>query len=163
VAYVVVVRNYGTQPITDLQVVENLVTTFGAGNTWSVGNITAPALTLNGAYDGRSVTNLLSGTDVLAAGASTTIRFVVTVQFVPGRIYFNQVLGSGRIGNVVVTDLSQYGSDPAPNGTPDTDNDPTGVKLGILAVPALSVWAYGVLLLGLCGLVWQRRRKVVAG
>ncbi|WP_313915898.1 GEVED domain-containing protein [Tahibacter sp.] len=157
-AYVILLRNYGTQPVDNLQVVENLVSTFGAGSTWSVVSVTAPTLSLNPAYDGRTSTSLLTGTDTLAAGATTTIRLVVNVQFTAGLTYVNQVVGSGFVASVAVSDLSHDGTDPAPGGNPNTDNTPTGVRLGTQSVPALSTWSLGLLLLGL-GLIAARQSR----
>ncbi|MEO8670045.1 MAG: GEVED domain-containing protein [Tahibacter sp.] len=163
IGYVVFIHNYSTQPISDLQIVENLVSAFGSANTWSVGNITAPTLTLNGAFDGRSVTNLLVGTDVLAPGTTTTIRFVVTVQFTPGTTYTNQVLGTGRIGTVPVSDLSHEGTDPAPGGgDPSDTNAPTRIRLGVQVVPMLSNGGVAWLLLGLLAIAWRQRRRMHA-
>jgi hypothetical protein len=158
-AYVILLRNYGTQPVDNLQVVEDLVSTFGAGPTWSVVSVTAPTLTLNPAYDGRASTNLLAGTDTLAVGATTTIRLVVNVQFTAGVTYINQVVGSGFVASVAVSDLSNDGTNPAPGGNPGTDNTPTGVRLGTQAVPALSTWSIGLLLLGLALIAARQSRR----
>ncbi|HSX58559.1 MAG TPA: GEVED domain-containing protein [Tahibacter sp.] len=159
-AYVILVRNYGTQPVDSLQVVENLVTTFGAGANWNVVSVTAPTLSVNPAYDGRASTNLLTGGDSLAAGATTTIRLVVSVQFTPGAVYTNQVTGTGLVGNVAVSDLSNDGTDPAPGGgNPNDNGNPTIVRLGAQTIPALSVWSFGLLLLGMVALASQRQRR----
>ncbi|MBL8297949.1 MAG: DUF11 domain-containing protein [Rhodanobacteraceae bacterium] len=159
IAYVIVVRNYGQDPIDNLQIVEDLVTTFGTGTNWNVVDVTAPTLTLNPAYDGRTSTNLLAGSDSLGAGATTTLRLVVSVLFTPGEIYTNQVLGSGFIRGGAVSDLSTAGTDPAPGGgNPNDYSTPTGTRLGTQAIPALSVWSLGLLLLGLTALAWRRRR-----
>ncbi|MBL8297951.1 MAG: DUF11 domain-containing protein [Rhodanobacteraceae bacterium] len=159
IAYVILVRNYGTQPVDNLQIVENLVTTFGAGTNWNVVSLTSPTLSLNPAYDGRASTNLLAGGDTLAVGATTTLRLVVSVQFAPGAVFTNQVLGTGLVGNVAVSDLSHDGTDPAPGGGNPSDNStPTGVRLGLQPVPVLSLWSFGLLLLGLAALAWRQRR-----
>ncbi len=158
-AYVILLRNYGTQPVNNLQVVENLVSTFGAGPTWSVVSVTAPTLSLNPAYDGRASTTLLTGTDTLAVGATTTIRLVVNVQFTSGVTYINQVTGSGFVASVAVSDMSNNGTNPAPGGDPGTDNTPTGVRLGSQPVPALSTWSIGLLLLGLALIAARQSRR----
>ncbi|MDC8016028.1 GEVED domain-containing protein [Tahibacter soli] len=157
-AYVILVRNYSTQDVTALQVTENLVAAFGAGANWSVTSVTAPTLTLNPAFDGRAATTLLAGTDTLAAGASTTIRIVLSVQFQPGTSYSNQVTGSGLVGGVPVGDASHDGTDPAPNGDPSTSGDPTVITLGSQAVPMLSGTALALMLGGLMLLALRRRR-----
>jgi hypothetical protein len=159
-AYVILLRNYGTQPIASLQVVEDLVSTFGAGTVWSVVSVTAPTLTLNPAFDGRTSTTLLAGTDTLAVGATTTIRLVVNVQFTAGVTYNNQVTGSGVVGSTPVSDLSNDGIDPAPTGNPGLHSTPTGTRLGTQAVPALSPVSIGLLLLGLALLASRRTRQV---
>ncbi|WP_313913793.1 GEVED domain-containing protein [Tahibacter sp.] len=158
IAYIVLVRNYSTQAITSLQVVENLVATFGSGANWSVTGLTSPTLSVNPAYDGRGATNLLSGGDTLAAGATATIRLTVNLQFEPGRRYTNQVLGTGLVGTAPVSDLSQNGTNPAPNGNPGSDNEGTVIQLGSTSIPALSLPAILLLLAGLVLIVQQRRR-----
>ncbi|GMV29769.1 MAG: hypothetical protein AMXMBFR59_18940 [Rhodanobacteraceae bacterium] len=162
IAYVILARNYGAQPVDNLQIVENLVTTFGAGTNWNVVSVTAPTLALNPAYDGRGSTNLLAGTDTLAAGATTTVRLVVSVQFTPGATFTNQVLGTGLVGGIAVSDLSTDGTDPAPgggSGGPGDDSTPTVVRLGTQTIPALSAWSFGLLLLGMAALAWQWQRR----
>jgi uncharacterized repeat protein (TIGR01451 family) len=159
-AYVIVVRNYSTQAVTSLQVVDNLVATFGSGTNWNVSSVTAPTLAVNPGYDGRTVTTLLAGTDTLAAGASTTIRLVVSLEFRPGTSYANQASGSGFIGSAPVSDASQNGTDPAPGGDPGADNDPTGITLGSTQIPTLSGTAFAAMLAGLVLIAWRRRRGV---
>ena len=158
VAYVLTVRNYSSQPVSNLQVTENLVATFGAAANWSVTGVTAPSLTLNAAFDGRGVTDLLAGTDTLAAGATTTIRLTVNIQFEPGRLYSNQVTASGSVGGVPVSDLSQNGVNPAPSGDPGSDGEPTVITLGSTAVPALSA-PMVALLIGVLAFAGLRRRR----
>ncbi len=115
---------------------------------------------MNPAYDGRGSTNLLTGGDTLAAGATATIRLTVNLQFVPGRRYTNQVLGTGLVGAAPVSDLSQNGTNPAPNGDPGLDNEGTVIQLGSTTIPTLSLPAILLLLAGLVLIVQQRRRLV---
>ena len=163
IAYLIVLHNYGTQAVANLQVVEDLVATFGTGPTWSIVNISAPTLSLNPGYDGRGNTQMLAGTDSLAAGSTRIIRITLNVQFVPGQVYVNQVVGSGLIGGTPVSDLSQEGGNPAPSGNPAVDNTPTSVRLGSQRIPALSPWSLGLLLLGLGLIAWRRQRRQAEG
>jgi hypothetical protein len=163
-AYLITVRNYATQSITSLQVSENLVTTFGAGTNWSIQSVTSPTLTTNAAFDGRTVTTLLDGTDSLAAGATATIRLVVTVRFTPGHSYSNLVSGTGLVGGTPVTDTSTDGTDPAAGGTdPGTVQVPTVIRLGSEAIPALGNLALLMLFGGLVVVARIRLRRRGAG
>jgi uncharacterized repeat protein (TIGR01451 family) len=161
-AYLIVVRNYSTQTVASLQVVEDLTSTFGTGNNWRVVSMTAPTLSPNPAYDGRAVTTLLTGADALLPGTTATIRLVVDVQFVPGTLYSNQVTGSGVIGSIPVSDQSHNGTDPAPSGDAGADNTPTEIRLGSQAVPALSLGGLALLLAGLVLLATLQRRRAAA-
>jgi len=70
------ITNTGDEPLTSVQVVDNL-NIFGAGTLVRVENLTADSLTLNPFYDGLTDVNLLSGNDVLPIGAVATILFDV--------------------------------------------------------------------------------------
>ena len=118
---------------TDLQVVDPLDTTgFSAVNVISIGS--ANGLTVNPAYDGQSDTNLLSGSDVIAAGVTGTIDLVV--EYVPdlGPLWhdcthdvLNQAEAFANADGVATSDLSDDGLDASPasdNGVGTTD-DPT--------------------------------------
>jgi uncharacterized repeat protein (TIGR01451 family) len=137
-------ENLGTLPLDSVVLEENLATTFGAG-TFAV--IVPPflvddpgTLTLNPGWDGEASVEMLDvGSSSLAAGDTAQIRFVAQVLEVS-----NQGLGLGNYGNQVraaaisslgevVSDLSDDGTDPDPNGNGDPsepgENDPTPISL----------------------------------
>src|SRR5207247_5188 len=91
----------------------------------AVGVTTTPNLTANPSYNGVSNTNLLSGTNTLAAGAGGRITLTVTVAAGSTLNYTNQAVASATdiSGTITTTDLSDNGTDPDPNH----DGDPTGV------------------------------------
>jgi uncharacterized repeat protein (TIGR01451 family) len=124
VTYSIRAQNLGDVPLNNLQLTENLVTTFGSV-PFTVNRVSAPQgnLTPNPNYNGRTDLNLLAGTDTLALGETKTLELVVTIT-PPNerRTFTNQVEGTatsptGR----TVRDLSQNGINP----DPDSDRNPT--------------------------------------
>ena len=110
-----------SQVATNVQIVEDLSATFSAANSWSLTSATAGTLlTLNPAYDGDSNTNLLTGTDNLATGASDTIRLLIRVD--TGGFngpYSNQASASSSAtpdGPPIASDASDAGTNPDSNG-----------------------------------------------
>src|SRR5262249_2850337 len=106
-------KNTGNVPLRNLQVSDNLTTTFPAPSTFSL--VAAPTLTagLTGpalAFDGNANQNLLSGNDTLAIGDTQTITFTV------------HVVANGQYGPFTNT---ANGSGNAPNGTPTTGTGST--------------------------------------
>ena len=119
VTYEFTVVNLGDTTLSNVQVYDNLDTTFGAGN-YTVQSKTAVGLTVNPTYTGAPPANLLTGTDTLAAGATRTITLVVRVT--PGSNlgpYVNQAraTASGPGGALPADSLSNNGTNP------DTDGD----------------------------------------
>ncbi|MCU0757045.1 MAG: choice-of-anchor D domain-containing protein [Xanthomonadales bacterium] len=167
VPFRLVVENLGTNTIAPLQVADNLAATFPApaaiisvtpvstSMLSGVGNLTA-----NAAYDGVGNINLLTAaSSSLNAGAVGQLDFSVTFEpnGLPGP-FFNQATTAGTttLGGTV-SDLSDDGSDPDPDGDgignepgtgcPSTlpasncENDPTPVTTaaGVLAITPTSV------------------------
>ncbi|HEY9906750.1 MAG TPA: hypothetical protein V6D18_03980 [Thermosynechococcaceae cyanobacterium] len=143
VPYSVLVRNFSTVPIANLQLTEDLASVFvGAASVVVPAPPTIVSGTLsavNSGFNGNSSTGLLSGTETLAAGQSATIAFTVRVVLgsIPGP-YDNVVtaVGTGP-GGVPVSDIStdQTGvqsptPDPDGNGDPSNDSIPTRVSFG---------------------------------
>ena len=135
VTYSIRAQNLGDVPLNNLQLTENLVTTFGS-IPFTVNRISAPQgnLTPNPNYNGRANLNLLAGTDTLAVGETKIVELVVTIT-PPNerRTFTNQVEGAatsptGR----TVRDLSQNGITPDPDGDRNpTNNDvPTPLTIG---------------------------------
>ncbi|MEM7001492.1 MAG: hypothetical protein AAF529_11950, partial [Pseudomonadota bacterium] len=130
--YRLVVENSGDVPLTSVQVTDALNTTFGGATAFSVNGLTSTDFTVNfPGYNGSTDTNLLAGTDSLAAGASGSVDLQITVT--PGTLlgpYNNTATASGTSsGGMVVNDISDTGTDPDGNGNndPGDDADPTPV------------------------------------
>ncbi|MBZ0112661.1 MAG: DUF11 domain-containing protein [Thermoanaerobaculia bacterium] len=124
-------ENLGTETSTDLSLVDDLDMVFGAGNyTLSTGPtliVDPGTLVLDGAYDGSGSVEMLVASSSLAAGATAQIQLIVDVTQVEDQglglgIYSNQatVVGTDSTG-LIVSDLSDDGTDPDPDG----DGDPT--------------------------------------
>ncbi len=152
VTYELVVRNAGNVALNNVQVTENLTTTFANATSFEVpaNSVSSPSgnLTPNPSYTGRGdppAINLLSGTDTLAIGESKTIRLVVNVT--PGANlgpYNNQATVTGQSPDgTQVNDLSQndVNSNPDPDGDGDPTNNsvPTPVSFAANPIPALGV------------------------
>ena len=136
VTYSIVVENLGSTVLTNVQVSDNLATTFPAPATFSVVSVAASAgLNQNPGYTGSSPnTGLLLGTDTLNPGGTGTITLVVQVtpkaNLGP---YNNQARATATgPGNVPTADNSDHGTDPDPNGNGNPnengENDPTPVS-----------------------------------
>ena len=127
--YTILVENTGDQDLSNIQVVEDLSTTFAGATGFSLDSVTSGTFAMNGSYDGSTNTNLLAGTDSLAAGASGTITLTITVT--PGSNlgpYNNTATTSGQSPEgTTVTDDSQDGTDVDPDGDgiPTNNDEPT--------------------------------------
>ncbi|MCB9297737.1 MAG: hypothetical protein H6559_32105 [Lewinellaceae bacterium] len=129
-------ENFGTESLGGLSLPEDLDAVFGAGNYTFV---SPPALvndpgtiTLNGGFDGSSDKEIFASGSSLPVGGTAQIRMVVNVTAVTDvgfgcGVYSNQVTASAEGGTV--SDLSDSGTDPDPNGNGDPtesgENDPT--------------------------------------
>ena len=139
IPYTLVVSNTGNVSFNNVQVTENLSSTFG-DSTFTIESRSATNLTINNNFDGDSDTNLLAGSATLAASASGTITFTVRVtprNNLPAYTNTAQVSGTTP-GGTTVTDDSTNGSDPDPDGdgNPTNNSDPTVVTFD---VPRLGV------------------------
>ncbi len=159
------VENLGNVPLSNVQVVENLAATFPAPMTFTITSLQSPDLTVNPAFDGAGNTNLLAAGNTLAISASGTITLTLQVHDPnanPGP-FTNQVVATATSpAGTPVTDLSQDGADPDPNGDGSgTDNNvPTVFQLpvAIALIPTLNTW--GLLALAvLLGLFAVRRMR----
>ncbi|NET07957.1 MAG: DUF11 domain-containing protein [Symploca sp. SIO2B6] len=133
VTYDLVVENLGNVALSNVQLIENLDDTFGAGN-FTVSSVTSPNLTTNPNFNASGDTNLLAGTDTLAVAQVETLQLIVVVT--PADLtqdFANQVEAVGTSPDgTTVNDLSDDGVDPDPNGNsipnePDEDT-PTVVN-----------------------------------
>ncbi len=134
IEYLITLRNMGADPVSELQVTDNLAAVFAQAVTWElltlepVNESGLVTLSVNPAFNGQSDLNLLAENQSLAAGQLARLRLVVWVQPPSGAVVFqNSVEVTARSGNVLVTDISVPGLDPDPNetGDPKDTNDVT--------------------------------------
>lgn len=124
ITYELLVKNVGNVPLRDVQLVENLNDTFGAGN-FTVINVTSSDLTLNPDYDGSSNINLLGTGNNLDVGETETIQLVVDVT--PpnlNRDYENQVRATGLSPSG--TSVDDFSDDATNNGIPTPPDSVNG-------------------------------------
>ncbi len=98
--FVIGIKNSGNEPATSVQIVDDIADHFPAEAT--VATVGSDGLTVNPAYDGFVTTNLLSGTDVLAVGASATVTLKVEYEAESAAVK-NKITGSsvgGLTGDV---------------------------------------------------------------
>jgi uncharacterized repeat protein (TIGR01451 family) len=134
VTYNIAVENQGDVPLSNLQVTEDLSTTFGTV-PFAIARVAVPSgnFAANDNYDGTTNTNLLTGDGTLAVGQRETIELVVTIT--PGNNtgpFENQVQGTAQgPDGTPVDDLSTDGtdSDPDDDGDPTNDSDPTFLEV----------------------------------
>ncbi len=131
VIYDVYVKNYGTVPINNIQVSDNLGLINGVGN---VSNVTAaftsnPAgLTLNALYNGTTITNLLLGTETLPNYPTTNNNFTIRIScrlsnIQAGVVYNNQAVTTATGFNATaLKDSSTNGNNPDLNQNDKPDD-----------------------------------------
>ncbi len=132
VPYTVYVRNLGNQPLTNVQVTDNLTTTFPAPITYTLSGLTAQGpLTSNPAFNGNGNQNLLTGaSSTLQPGDLRTITFTVriTLNGSTQTLFNNQVTASAT---GAAPDLSNNGDataiDVNTNGNPGDTTPNEGV------------------------------------
>jgi len=149
VPYVITLTNYGSTDLTNVQVEDNLATTFGSGAVLTPGKIplTVDAgLVADTNYTGVGLQTklLVESRSTLPRGASRSIRFTVRVDVKNAdstRYYNMAVARANGPNNVSVSDESETGV----NADPDNDLDPrnnsrrTMVTLGIPPAPRIGV------------------------
>jgi uncharacterized repeat protein (TIGR01451 family) len=133
VTYNLALSNLGSVPLSNVQVVENLATTFTGATSFAVSSVAVPngGLTANAGFNGTGNNNLLAAGQSLALGGTASIRLVVTVT--PGSNlgpYNNSATANGTSpAGTGVTDISDDGTNPDPNNNGDPsepgENDPT--------------------------------------
>ncbi len=147
--FTIVVRNYGSEVLTDVRITDPLSQadggTFGTHQPsgalepgrYRVVSTTATGLTADATFDGAANQTLATGS--LAVGATATVE--LTLEFVPpvnGTAVVNQARGAGTggISGTPTDDLSQDGADPDPdgNGDPGDNSAPTPVPLPAIEV-----------------------------
>ncbi|HSG26362.1 MAG TPA: sortase, partial [Anaerolineales bacterium] len=135
VEYLFVVENLGNVTLLNLQVTDNLNSTFPLPTTFSVQSISSTDFTVNTAYDGDIDTNMLAGTDSLSIGATGTFTVVVHVVPTEDGPFNNTATATAEDADGTnVSDISDNGIDPDPNGNGDPteagENDLTPVSFG---------------------------------
>jgi LPXTG-site transpeptidase (sortase) family protein len=145
VTYQFHVQNYGNIPLSNVQINDDLLTTYPAGNIVSVYSLTSSTLTINETFDGVSQTNLLDGSDTLDVNESGTVTLVLHVVPSSHTTYNNSASASGISElEVTATDDSCNGLDPDPSedGDPTNDTSPTPVdfEAGLLDPPSGIKW-----------------------
>ncbi|WP_128544691.1 T9SS type B sorting domain-containing protein [Larkinella soli] len=132
VTYQVTVKNYGNTPLKNVQLSDSLIAAFHTPTQFTV--VSPPSvgtnstLKPNAGYDGHGVAALLDSTvSSLPVGAQDTVR--ITVNIKPnGKMgpFYTQVVGEGKYGDTLVTDLSNNGFNPHPVGS-----IPTGLRFDL--------------------------------
>ncbi|MFN4764657.1 hypothetical protein ACKGJN_16120, partial [Gillisia sp. Q332] len=143
VTYTIYVKNYGDVPLNNVQVTDNLTTTFTGATSYTVKSISASGtLAANTVGDFNTTNNLLlAASSTVAYNTTQTITLVVRVT--PGTklgIYNNSATGTAiGPGETSVTDVSQNGINPDPGGgnNPGNFSQPTPVSFS--ENPAIAV------------------------
>ena len=120
------VQNYGDVTLSGVNVTTPLAALFGANVTYTVLSLTSPDFPVNPLFNGSSDTNLLAAGATINTGQISMIQLVIRAHSVSassfhGPFLLNSTVTATSPGGKVLTDLSQDGCDPDPDG----DNDPT--------------------------------------
>jgi len=120
--YEIRVKNYGNVNLSNVQVRDDLVATFGAASSWMLLSVQSEEFSVNTAYNGTTITTLLTGNDLLTVNNEGAIY--IRLKVAPGGFegpYLNTATASGiSPDDFLLQDDSQDGSDPDPDG----DNNP---------------------------------------
>ncbi|HRK73294.1 MAG TPA: DUF11 domain-containing protein, partial [Rhodothermales bacterium] len=126
VSFSMVVENFGTTPLSSVQVYDDLFAAF-PGTSFTVSNLAATGtLAINSAYNGTTDVQLLNAaSSTLAVGATGTISFdvAVTPGANTGPYYNTAVVGAFSPTGQPVADQSTDGPDPDPNATTYANDD----------------------------------------
>lgn len=112
VEFVLTAQNQGDVPLSNVQITDNLVTTFQNAISWNVISTSSSVWSVNGAYDGSGIITLLQGANSLAFGASGSVNILVRVT--PGTTlnYTNTALAFGdspaavRVNDQAIVDIN---------------------------------------------------------
>ncbi|MFN8250719.1 MAG: T9SS type A sorting domain-containing protein [Ferruginibacter sp.] len=141
VVYNVFVKNYGTTPISNVQVTDDLASINGIGN---VSNVTAtlisnPAgVTLNPLYNGTIVTTLLAASQSLPNYPTTNNNFTIQIScrlsnIQSGTYYYNSAVATANgFNNVALRDSSTNGNSPDLNQNDKPDDAGEGQPTPLL-------------------------------
>lgn len=143
VTYQVTIKNYGSATnLSNVIITNDLNEVFNSGNGASFKKVGTPIvssdskLVVNPDFDGKTKVELLvAETSSLAASVADTVWFTINVK-TDGREdpYLNSVTVFAKSGDMVVTDVSTDGLNPAPNETndPAESNEATPVVLPLI-------------------------------
>ena len=165
VIFDVVVENTGNVALANVQVVEDLATTFADAASFSVTSVVSAQFTVDPAFDGGALQNLLAPGNTLAIGGSGSIRLTLEVDSGGHQgPYENSVTASGvSPGGDPVEDVSQDGADPDPDddGDPGDNGDPTPftLVLSVIEIPTLGEFGLGALAVLLAAAARRRIRR----
>ena len=139
IEYILTVRNLSADalPLTNLQLRDNLASTFANAGSFQVISIQSDNLTVNPGFNGTSDINLLTGIDSLPSRVDRRVRFKVRLTAGTSEQgkgpFFNTAAASASAATIEVTDNSGPGLDPDPNGNGDPreggEDKPTAVFL----------------------------------
>jgi uncharacterized repeat protein (TIGR01451 family) len=118
------VQNYGDVALAGVQVKTPLAALFGANVTYAVVSLTSPDFIVNPLFNGNADTNLLAPASSIAAGQIANIRLIIRVRDAStnhGPFLLNSTVTATSPGGTALSDLSQDGCNPDPDG----DNNPT--------------------------------------
>jgi uncharacterized repeat protein (TIGR01451 family) len=118
------VQNYGDVALAGVQVTTPLAAVFGANVTYTVVSLTSPDFTVNPLFNGNADTNLLAAGATIAAGRIANIRLIIRARDITsnhGPFGLNSTVTATSPGGTALSDLSQDGCNPDPDG----DNNPT--------------------------------------
>ena len=133
VTYEFVVHNYGNVTLQALQITDDLTAAYPDPISFSVQSISSDDLLVESTYNGSTITTMLQAANTIAAQESKTLTLVVRVIPPTSGPYENQAAVEGEHPDAgKVTDLSQNGSNPDPDGdgNPANNGDPMPVNFG---------------------------------
>ena len=121
VPYTLTVENLGETLLTNVQITEDLTTTFANANGFTVSNVQSANLTENTAFNGSTNNNLLQGGDTLAPGEVQTVTFDVAIT--PGN---PDIGGLGPFNNNAIATATTPSGAPVNDESADDPNVPPG-------------------------------------
>jgi gliding motility-associated-like protein/uncharacterized repeat protein (TIGR01451 family) len=138
VTYTVIVKNFSTHTLTNIQLSDSLDKVFADSAKYTI--VTKPTLArnsklkLNTDFDGKTVTTMLKpDSSTLAVGASDTLTFKLHVLSTKNgdAMYANSITGVAKDSTTDVKDISQAGlsSDPDGDKNPGNNNEATVITI----------------------------------
>ncbi len=159
------VTNPGNVQLSNVQTQADLATAFVDATGFVVASVTAVGVTPNPAFNGDTDMDLLAGTDVLDTGevGVVTLTVVLTPGGFGGPYVCSSIATAMSPTGAPVSDTSQDGDDPDPdgNGDPGNNSDPTvfSLPLSPAEIPTLSEWGLILMALLLAATAVLRMRR----